>query len=130
MKGRAEEESHPLRFDSQKEGKTIMKKDTSKDKKKIFLDPKWKCGKIFRLGIKKKPGNLYYIAEVGSSKKAAVFSVSLKSFETRSKKRVSKDFDLVVSPEYSYYVDSEGDVSRCLRKFVKKIEKLDWIGGK
>jgi len=73
---------------------------------------------------------LYYIAEVGSSKKAAVFSVSLKSFETRSKKRVSKDFDLVVSPEYSYYVDSEGDVSRCLRKFVKKIEKLDWIGGK
>lgn len=107
-----------------------MKEDTLKDKKKVYLDPKWKCEKIVHLGIKKKPGILYYIAKVGSSKKAAVFSVPLKLFGTHSKKKISKDFDLAVNPNHSYYVDSEGDVSRCLRKFVKKIEKLDWIGGK
>jgi hypothetical protein len=98
-------------------------------KNKVILDPKWKCKKLVRLGVKQKPGFLYYIAKADAAGKFAIFSVDMKRLHMTTNKRVSKIFDLCIDDNYCYYVDSDGDVSRCLRRFFKEIKRLNWIGG-
>ncbi len=91
-----------------------------------MLEPQWGCKKLVVVGHKMRDGYLGFIGPVPDSGDWAYFEQPLAPGGFKSKKIIKRFPALERNKEWTFYIDRDGDVSRCNVRYVKAVEKAGW----